>query len=220
LFTISHERKNAEIQIRRNKCIGKELAMTKVYLYKNPHEDTSDHAWQHEMGRRLLAWAKEQPGTAGLHHHNISHSGCCVAVALSDVPVGVDVEVPRSIRERVAEKILSEHERAYLSQSGDDGMTFLQLWTLKESYGKALKVGIAYPMQQVELLPKPSSKGVVWQEVDCSDNAMSCFSMLKQDYVLSVCVSNPKAVPPDFFVVQDANWNGKCYRAFKSKKNL
>lgn len=177
--------------------------MTKVYLYRNSHEKTPDHAWQHETGRRLLAWAKEQPEAAGLHHHNISHSGCCVAVALSDVPVGVDVEVPRSIRERVAEKILSENERAYLGQYGDDGMTFLQLWTLKESYGKALKVGIAYPMKQVELLPKPSPEGAVWQEVDCSDPAMSCFSMLTQDYALSVCISNSRAVPPAFFVLKN-----------------
>lgn len=178
--------------------------MTKVYLYKNPHENTPGHAWQHETGRSLLAWAKEQPETAGLHHHNISHSGCLVAVALSDVPVGVDVEVPRPVRERVAEKILSDNERAYFSQSGGDGMTFLQMWTLKESYGKALKAGIAYPMQQVELLPKPLSKGGIWQEVDCSDAAMSCFSMLTENYALSVCVSNPGAVPPDFFVLQDA----------------
>jgi phosphopantetheinyl transferase len=180
-----------------------EQSMTNVYLYKKPDGTIPDHTWQHETGRALCTWAMRQPEAAGLLHYNISHSGRCVAVALSDVPVGVDVEVRRHVRERVAARVLSNREQHDVKQAQEPDMAFLQLWTLKECYGKALKVGIAYPMQQVEFIPEPPEADAVWQQVQCSENGMSCFSMMTPDEVLSVCVSEGNAQEPSFFSVQN-----------------
>jgi phosphopantetheine--protein transferase-like protein len=69
---------------------------------------------------------------------SLSHSGRLVAVALSDSPVGVDVEkiTPRAVS--VAEKVLSKEEFASYALLSDREKTefFVQKWTEKESLFK------------------------------------------------------------------------------------
>lgn len=183
----------------------KGMAMIRVYLYQGSGAERPDHAWQHETGQRLLDWVKKQPENGALCHYNISHSGNLVAVAAADAPVGVDVEGRRSVKERVADRVLSEKEQLYLLRSADRGMCFLQFWTLKECYGKALGVGIAYPLKQVELVPSEPVQREEWQRVSCSDAGMSCFSLLKTDYVLSVCSRSPDGEKPLFYMLQNTS---------------
>ncbi len=171
--------------------------MIRVYLYKKVGDFQPDYAWQHDMGLRLLAGVKEQPENAGLLFHNISHSRGLVAVAVADAPVGVDVECERKVSGRLAPRILSEREQRYLSKTGG-AMGLLQLWTLKESYGKALGVGIAYPLSGVEFIPMPPEMPRGWQRVECSESGMSCFSMLQDDFVISVCLCRAHGEEPVF----------------------
>ncbi|MFD0589633.1 4'-phosphopantetheinyl transferase family protein [Paenibacillus sp. GCM10027627] len=79
---------------------------------------------------------------------NISHSGDWVAVFLSDVPIGIDVEEIRPIDTNIAESymapaeyedIMDKNERERLSY-------FYDLWTLKESYIKAKGEGLSIPL--------------------------------------------------------------------------
>lgn len=176
--------------------------MIRVYLYQKDAEKP-DHAWQHRMGQDLLSWAKRQPENNSLCYYNISHSKTLVAVAVADVCVGVDVECRRSVNGRVAARVLSEEEMLYLKQAADYEMTFLQFWTLKECYGKALRVGIAYPMRQVTFIPGEPVRCDGWQRVSCSDTAMSCFSLLKQEYALSVCGCLADEKEPVFYMLQN-----------------
>ena len=68
---------------------------------------------------------------------SLSHKGDVVAFALSNAPVGVDVEdttVPRNV-ERLS-KLFHETEKPTTLYD------FYKVWTAKEAYGKLLKSGI------------------------------------------------------------------------------
>lgn len=179
--------------------------MIRVYLYCGTDDGQPDHAWQHRMGQKLLAWVKKLPENRTLCHYNISHSKALVAVAAADVQVGVDVEGKRSVSRRIAGRILSKKEQLYLEQAADYEMTLLQYWTLKECYGKALRVGIAYPLRQVEFCLGEPAGHDGWQHVSCSDAGMSCFSLSEKDYVLSVCSCLTDGKEPLFYMLQNAS---------------
>jgi 4'-phosphopantetheinyl transferase len=79
-------------------------------------------------------------------HVSVTHSGERVGVALSSAPVGVDVELVRSISiDELAPHALAPDERA-------DGLDeFFRYWTRKESAVKATGDGLAVPLAQVRV---------------------------------------------------------------------
>ncbi|MCL2432624.1 4'-phosphopantetheinyl transferase superfamily protein [Candidatus Bathycorpusculum sp.] len=68
-------------------------------------------------------------------HYNISHAGQYVACVVGDMPVGIDIEVVRSIDVKIAERFFVSEEKAYvLSSQGDRrNERFFEVWTKKES---------------------------------------------------------------------------------------
>ena len=80
---------------------------------------------------------------------NISHSGDYAAAAVSSVPVGVDVQTYRPIKENLIEKLCRGAELDYISSAEDKSRAFIHLWALKESYIKAIGAGMSFPMNEV-----------------------------------------------------------------------
>lgn len=79
-------------------------------------------------------------------HFNISHSGDYVVVAFSDCAVGVDVEKNKGDRLKVAKRFFTKEELEDLfayPEAEKQIDYFYQLWTLKESYMKAIGKGIS-----------------------------------------------------------------------------
>ncbi len=70
---------------------------------------------------------------------SISHCDDRVVCAVSDEPVGIDIEKIRPIRTGMAEKVCTEEELSYVSQ---DTGRFFEVWTAKEAYFKMLGTGI------------------------------------------------------------------------------
>lgn len=100
------------------------------------------------------AWGKpslrQPPGAQGPLAFNVSHTGGLVALAVSAVqPLGIDVEdTRRAAPMRVAERFFSAPERAALFALPPAlrAQRFWALWTLKESYVKALGTGLHQPL--------------------------------------------------------------------------
>lgn len=78
---------------------------------------------------------------------NLSHCNTAVLSGIGDAELGVDVETLRPMRERVLQKICTASEQEEILRSAHPALQFLRFWTLKESYVKALGIGISYPMQ-------------------------------------------------------------------------
>lgn len=74
---------------------------------------------------------------------SISHTaGLCVC-ALSDEPIGIDVERIRPYAPRVAGRVFSRAEQNELQNSSVPDRTFFEIWTRHESYVKCLGTGLA-----------------------------------------------------------------------------
>jgi len=82
-------------------------------------------------------------------HFNLSHSSGLAVCGIGESPLGVDVEAVRLLRERVLLRSFSTAEQELVEKSPYPDEMFFRLWTLKESYVKALGIGISYPLQTV-----------------------------------------------------------------------
>jgi 4'-phosphopantetheinyl transferase len=84
---------------------------------------------------------------------NISHSGNLVVCAVSDQPIGCDIEKLREAPRKVSGRFFSEREKQYLNQY--EGMKFdrefFRLWTMKEAYVKLTGEGLRVPFSSFEM---------------------------------------------------------------------
>lgn len=79
---------------------------------------------------------------------NVSHSGDWVVSAVCDKPVGVDIERIKSIYYEGAQDFFTNDEFSLLMKKKENERLsyFFELWTLKESYVKAIGKGLNYPL--------------------------------------------------------------------------
>lgn len=82
-------------------------------------------------------------------YFNLSHCGGLAVCLVSPRECGVDVEMRRAVRPGILRKIFTPEERAYVENSANPDLEFTRIWTLKESYVKAIGRGIAFPMQEI-----------------------------------------------------------------------
>ena len=132
---------------------------------------------------------------AGGVEFNLSHSGGWVVCAVSDQPVGIDVEEIRPVERDVAAYCFSPTEQEWLAMAGVSWLDrFYQLWTLKESYVKALGQGLSRPLTSFAL-----SHGVEqgWS-VKSETAAAECFFCqydLEARYKMAVCARRAEFPP-------------------------
>lgn len=93
-------------------------------------------------------------GPTGIHI-NLSHSGDCVAAAVSTAgPIGVDIEraLPDS-RLEVVPDVLTAREQNMLRflRGNERWMRFIRIWTIKEACGKALGLGMGIEFTTFEV---------------------------------------------------------------------
>lgn len=70
-------------------------------------------------------------------HFNISHSGKYAVCAVSDVPVGIDIEKMTDFKRRERYMLFSKEESDYVNEA-ESTERFYTLWTMKEAYIKAV----------------------------------------------------------------------------------
>lgn len=85
-----------------------------------------------------------KPYAEGLDiHFSLSHSGNLAVCAISDKPVGIDVEQNKKANFNVARRCFTKAELQYvLSGKEKSQQRFFEVWTKKEAYVKLLGTGI------------------------------------------------------------------------------
>ncbi len=76
---------------------------------------------------------------------SISHSKGLVAVAVSDNPVGLDIERIRNINFNIIKKVCTDSEKEYVLNGGnkeEQNIRLIEIWTFKEAYFKYMGTGI------------------------------------------------------------------------------
>lgn len=74
-------------------------------------------------------------------HFNISHSGPCVACAVADSPIGIDIQEVVPYDPDTARLVFSEEEIDKIEKSFDMDLAFTRAWTIRESILKAQPQG-------------------------------------------------------------------------------
>ncbi|MFX3648916.1 MAG: 4'-phosphopantetheinyl transferase superfamily protein [Paenibacillus sp.] len=108
-----------------------------------------------------LSFNRNSYGKPSLIHHsdvqfNVSHSGGWIALISGGTDeLGVDVEKIAPIDMQIAERFFSPMESQFLAAEPVDRRleSFYRLWTLKESYIKAVGMGLSMPLDSFALLP-------------------------------------------------------------------
>ncbi|MGH3245953.1 MAG: 4'-phosphopantetheinyl transferase family protein [Trebonia sp.] len=97
--------------------------------------------------------ARGKPRAAGPVEFSLSHTDGLALIAVSAADVGVDVELIRAapLADGLIARCLTAAERAAVAGADDPTTAFLRYWTAKESYLKGLGIGLAEPLENLEV---------------------------------------------------------------------
>ena len=149
-------------------------------------------ALYHMQDSQVFVGEHGKPMVDGLEF-SLSHSGNLVICAVSDKPVGCDVEKIRKAPKGVAERYYSDTERAYLSRFLEDeyDREFFRLWTLKESYVKMTGEGLRVPFDAYEVVADQCAcdchEGCIQILRDGKVQACYLSSIVLQGHIISIC---------------------------------
>lgn len=115
---------------------------------------------------------------------SLSHSGTLGLCAVSEQPVGADVEQLRPRRETLPRYVLDDREFDWFRTRGNNWADFYTLWTLKEARVKCTGEGLRRPAREIAvplLIPGASTlwdgfrftalAGEDWRGAVCEENS-------------------------------------------------
>ncbi|MDW7614149.1 4'-phosphopantetheinyl transferase superfamily protein [Peribacillus simplex] len=124
---------------------------------------------------------------------NLSHSEEWVVCAIDTAPVGIDVEAIKPIDLQVANHFFTEKECHYISSSPElQESRFYEVWTLKESYIKAVGQGLTIPLNSFSIVHTNSSYQLELESGNFLDDQTFYFKQMALDphYKLAICTQN------------------------------
>lgn len=123
---------------------------------------------------------------------NLSHSKERVMCVLSDKEVGCDVEYKKEYNNKLAKRFLAEEELAlFHGRNGEEEKRdiFYRLWTLKESFVKAVGQGMRISLKKIQF-SFHENQAQVYQNVNGESFYFKEYD-LKDGYRYAVCSRNP-----------------------------
>ncbi|MFA6662197.1 MAG: 4'-phosphopantetheinyl transferase superfamily protein [Bacilli bacterium] len=101
-----------------------------------------------KLNNSMLVFSKTKYGKPLLNslkdfHFNISHSKDWIVCAVDNHPIGVDIEVLRDFNLKIGKRFYTNKEYNYIMNASylDQMYRFYEIWTMKESYMKAVGKG-------------------------------------------------------------------------------
>lgn len=122
-------------------CLGAGVLLDRLLKNLGLREQNMEYA----LGENGKPFFASEPGL----YFNLSHSGTQVLAALSDSPVGCDIEAIRPIDLKLAKRFFHEDEYAAIAAGNTEAerqRLFFRIWTLKESYMKCSGEGFRRPL--------------------------------------------------------------------------
>ena len=98
-------------------------------------------------------------------HFSVSHTPGAIVLVMSDRPVGVDIEHPRPIDERLVAHLFTTDEQRHLNLADDRERAFLEVWTKKEAIVKRSGEGARRPFGSFSALAEPVD--TFWRDGYC-----------------------------------------------------
>jgi len=141
----------------------------------------------------LIFGDKGKPHIGNLQnvHYNISHSGHYVVCAVAPYEIGIDVERVRKVNLRIAERFFSESEISDLTARDEEERMhyFITLWTIKESYLKAIGRGLTQHLNSFTIINNGVSYLLTGNE-EAEGYGIETHE-LSAEYLMAVCAPLP-----------------------------
>lgn len=120
---------------------------------------------------------------------NISHSGDWTALATDSCEVGVDVEREKEIDMDIAKRFFSPREYEDLMAQPASGRLsyFFDLWTLKESFIKAVGKGLSHPLDKFAMVFEGEAVRIIKED---PENWFFRQYPMKDGYKLAACAKH------------------------------
>ena len=97
-------------------------------------------------------------------YFNLSHSGDWAACAIADRPLGLDVQERCAYCEGLVRRFFSEAERREIEGAADRDQAFGRIWSLKESWIKALGTGLSTPLASFSVVGENRVDAAFWYD--------------------------------------------------------
>jgi 4'-phosphopantetheinyl transferase len=148
-------------------------------------------------------------------HYNLSASEDLVVCAYGNQSVGIDIQWMRPIDLQVAECSFSNSELEYLRGQNDSHQmdAFYELWTLKESYIKAVGKGLYLPLNEFTI--NMDRKPFIYVTDKANDGGLYRFRQIEIDsaYSCAVCLKG-EIQRVEFAITGLAGFVAECLRLF------
>jgi 4'-phosphopantetheinyl transferase len=124
-------------------------------------------------------------------HFNISHSGHYVVCAVAETEIGIDVERIRNVNLSIAERFFSPSEIDDLMACEENKRMhyFITLWTIKESYLKAIGRGLTQHLNSFTIIKSRDSYLLTGNE-EAEQYGIET-QQLNHEYMMAVCAPLP-----------------------------
>lgn len=110
------------------------------------------------------------PYIEGGPHFSISHCKRGIAVAVSENPIGIDIEAIRTFSPELMRKTMNEDEQLRITSSAIPEVEFIRFWTQKEALLKLQGTGIISDLHHV----LAHTNDISWTEMINQDKGYIC----------------------------------------------
>ena len=103
-------------------------------------------------------------------YFSISHCKSGIAVAVSNQPIGIDIEVVRSLKVDLVKKTMDSLEQEAILSASQPDWAFTRLWTRKEAFLKMKGTGIINDLHTA----LADSNGAKFMQIDNTSHNYTC----------------------------------------------
>ena len=130
---------------------ARRLSLAASLLLVRALRDEGLHADEIAVTEYGKPWLPELPD----FRFSLSHSGSAALCAVSDEEIGCDIELPRGFDPAIAKRFFHPDEREWLFSHPEPEQpeVFFRIWTCKESFIKALGLGLSLPLDSFSVIP-------------------------------------------------------------------
>ena len=165
---------------RLNKKECRILLRKKIYqlLFSNFGIEEDDLK-QNQFGKKYILTSDQDK------YFNIAYSHKVAVLAISDEEVGIDVEY--------LNKMVSHHSRSILNiDFNKEDIEFYYKWTCIGSSSKLRGIGLSNGFRNIRILQETSFES--YYKGFCQGSACYFYSKIFGDYLMTICLNNPKAI--------------------------
>lgn len=129
---------------KKSQSIGAELLLN--YAVKQEVKTDSNVEWDTDKNGKLYLVNYKNL------YVNLSHSRYYAVCAIHNKPIGIDLQYCRKCDMKLADRFFTTDETDWINQSSDKNSAFFEVWTKKESFVKAVGMGLVIPLNSFSVL--------------------------------------------------------------------